>query len=602
MPKGIVDVAVDLGTSRTAIGISIPGRSENEVTVCTPNGSGHCRSAQLKTETAALLEAKHPHGLLAFGKTARERFIKDAQRDEDGGGCTGRRTTSGAPNMLFRFFKTELCKNSGYTSVDQPVATAEGGETLPLMTVMTAVLRHIKEDVLAHLSQRLEVDPTVADVNWVVTIPAIYDDFAKRFMRVSAHRAGIISAVDDASQLQLCLEPEAACLAVSIKEAPLLAKAGIKLMIVDCGGGTVDITTHSVESRRPLKLKELATPTGGEWGSVCVDSMFMVWLRKLFGATAFARVRTTWAFYSLMDYWEEAKTAFQGKEDEDVSLNMVDVVMELGFDKGKLAELVAAHNHDLEPTHHLTRMNHYIDLPSGLVRTFFAPTIDKIGNCLRSLRGKPLLRDLKYVFLVGGFSCCPLVQQAARAELDRGGCRVIDVDRRELAIVRGATIFASNQLAFSRIAKLTYGVKSTCIYDSSNAEHVKRRSSPPIWDSAGKEVIDAFSTHIKRGAYVPSDGTCTRRCYGPLRPNQTTVSFQILACHHTDIEFPDTDSTFPLGEVTVNLDMRASFEDRGIAAEFVFCESEFLLRCFRGTTGERVAEVEMSLVQEVQEM
>ncbi|CAB1104708.1 unnamed protein product [Ectocarpus sp. CCAP 1310/34] len=80
------------------------------------------------------------------------------------------------------------------------------------------------------------------------------------------------------------------------------------------------------------------------------------------------------------------------------------------------------------------------------------------------------------------------------------------------------------------------------------------------------------------------------------------VSFQILASHHTDIEFLDTDSTFPLGEVTVYLDMRASFEDRGIAAEFVFCESEFLLRCFRGTTGERVAEVEMSLVQEVQEM
>ncbi|CAN0272780.1 unnamed protein product, partial [Pylaiella littoralis] len=299
--------AIDLGTSRSACAISIQGRAENDVIVRIPKGSGACASAS-KTETAVLLECTPPHNFVAFGKTARKRFT--------------RRPTPGTSNMLFRFFKTGLCENRGYTSVDEPVATADGGETLPLLVVMTSVLRHLKEDVLDYLSSRVEVAPTVHDVTWVLTIPAIYDDFAKRFMRIAAHKAGLISAVDDDSQLRLCLEPEAACLAVSIREAPRLIHAGSKIMIVDCGGGTVDITSHTYVSGCPLDLKEIELPTGGAWGSTFVDDQFMVWLRKFIGGDAFDSVRRTSEFYCLLEEWEECKTTFQGGENDTISLNM----------------------------------------------------------------------------------------------------------------------------------------------------------------------------------------------------------------------------------------------------------------------------------------
>lgn len=333
--------AIDLGTSRTACAISVQGRAENEVIVHIPKGSGSCPSAT-KTETAILLEGKPPYNFVAFGKTAHARFIKEAQGKEesededDDEAVRSQLPTPGVSNILFRYFKVELCKSRGYTSFDEPVATAEGGETLPLLTVMTAVLRHLKDDVLAHLSSRVEVAPCVDDVTWVVTIPAIYDDFAKRFMRVAAHKAGIISNVDDDSQLRLCLEPEAACLAVSIKEAPRLIQAGSKIMILDCGGGTVDITTHTYVSGCPLNLQEIALPAGGAWGSTCVDNQFMVWLRKLIGGDAFASVRHTSDFYNLMDEWEEAKTTFQGGEEDTISLNMVNVFNHLRFDAKRL--------------------------------------------------------------------------------------------------------------------------------------------------------------------------------------------------------------------------------------------------------------------------
>ena len=41
---------------------------------------------------------------------------------------------------------------------------------------------------------------------------------------------------------------------------------GARYMLVDCGGGTVDITVHEMESHG--RLKELYKATGGPFGSV----------------------------------------------------------------------------------------------------------------------------------------------------------------------------------------------------------------------------------------------------------------------------------------------------------------------------------------------
>ena len=42
---------------------------------------------------------------------------------------------------------------------------------------------------------------------------------------------------------------------------------GTRYMVVDCGGGTVDITVHEIESKKGY-LTELYKATGGPYGSV----------------------------------------------------------------------------------------------------------------------------------------------------------------------------------------------------------------------------------------------------------------------------------------------------------------------------------------------
>lgn len=307
-------MSIDFGTSRSAWAYSVAHRAHDDIIIRIPDGSKRAGPDTLKTETAILLGGANMNEVIAFGKAANDKFVQDT---EDG-------IHSGA---LFRWFKRPLCKNRGYTSIYAPKIMSEGGESLSLLKVIAASLRHFKDDALHFLSATSEMDFKANDISWVLTVPAIYDDFAKRFMREAACEAGIIDAVDS-SRLKLCLEPEAACLAISLKEDPKAFHAlevGNHVMILDCGGGTVDITTHKVHSLTPLELSEVLPATGGAWGSTMVDEAFKVWLANFLGEVLFKRIKHSAALQSILMEWEEGKIGFTGHDAEGVRINLVKV-------------------------------------------------------------------------------------------------------------------------------------------------------------------------------------------------------------------------------------------------------------------------------------
>ena len=56
-------------------------------------------------------------------------------------------------------------------------------------------------------------------------------------------------------------------------------------MVLDCGGGTVDITVHKLicNPEEPFLCEELLPSSGGcEWGSKFVDHNFEMFLEKFF--------------------------------------------------------------------------------------------------------------------------------------------------------------------------------------------------------------------------------------------------------------------------------------------------------------------------------
>ncbi|CAB5381336.1 unnamed protein product [Rhizophagus irregularis] len=92
----------------------------------------------------------------------------------------------------------------------------------------------------------------------VITVPAEYSENDKAIMRECTFNAGLIGE-KNSEKLQFTTEPEAAaiyCMYSSLREYRL-TEPGTTFMIVDCGGGTVDLTT-----RKLLEENQLAVVRG----------------------------------------------------------------------------------------------------------------------------------------------------------------------------------------------------------------------------------------------------------------------------------------------------------------------------------------------------
>ncbi|CAG2206561.1 unnamed protein product [Mytilus edulis] len=104
---------------------------------------------------------------------------------------------------------------------------------------------------------------------------------------ITQELAGISS-----NRLRIALEPEAAsiyCQHLPTKKLEgakefAVATVGTKYMVVDLGGGTVDITVH--EKRNDGSLKESCRASGGDYGGTGVDQEFMKMMENITGTEA----------------------------------------------------------------------------------------------------------------------------------------------------------------------------------------------------------------------------------------------------------------------------------------------------------------------------
>lgn len=65
------------------------------------------------------------------------------------------------------------------------------GRKMLAIDVFSAGIRYLKEHLFTHFQTRIE-HLRESDIHWVLTVPAIWDETAKKFMRTSAEQVGIV--------------------------------------------------------------------------------------------------------------------------------------------------------------------------------------------------------------------------------------------------------------------------------------------------------------------------------------------------------------------------------------------------------------------------
>ncbi len=106
---------------------------------------------------------------------------------------------------------------------------------------------------------------------YIITTPAIWSDSAQAKTRSCAEKAGM----GKGDGLQIISEPEAAAIFAIHNLNPHDIRIGDSFVLVDAGGGTVDLISYTVLALEPiLELEEAAPGTGALCGSTFLNRRF----------------------------------------------------------------------------------------------------------------------------------------------------------------------------------------------------------------------------------------------------------------------------------------------------------------------------------------
>ncbi|KAI8713422.1 hypothetical protein NCS52_01286900 [Fusarium sp. LHS14.1] len=117
----------------------------------------------------------------------------------------------------------------------------------------------------------------------VITVPAIWKDYARQDMEKAAKQAGILDRrAAGKTILTFAPEPEAAALS-TLCDPGRKPKKGDVYLICDAGGGTVDLITYEITGVNPILMREAVEGTGGLCGGIFIDEAFEARVRDRLG-------------------------------------------------------------------------------------------------------------------------------------------------------------------------------------------------------------------------------------------------------------------------------------------------------------------------------
>ncbi|XP_052078814.1 heat shock 70 kDa protein 12A-like [Mytilus californianus] len=435
--------------------------------------------------------------------------------------------------FYFEYFKMMLYEQEDLTTETYleesiKVKNVEKRKKMKAVDVFAAVIGYFRDQLLGDIKDTSEKWFTGKHVQWVITVPAIWDLRAKQFMRDAAKKAEISH-----DQLILALEPEAAsihCRRVPVgvqtegdgrKIIAAMAR-GSKFIVLDQGGGTTDIAVHEVTGLN--SLKEVHQACGGHWGGITVNKQFYCFLEEIFGEKVINSIKETnpSAFYGFLRHFEDAKTSFKIENQKDPE-GQVTLRIPLEWMDTFKAIRTSSLGETIEKTNFRDRVivkRDKMRIKNNLFRTFYDYSIENVLKELETLLAKKELRDVKTLLVVGGHSASTVLTEALKKKFPKIGM-VIPKDP-GLAVLKGAVLFGFEPGTItSRVARYTYGIGTTRAFQKGDPESKK------ITVEGVEKCKDVFSKHIEIGQIleVGEDKYLQGHEYVPLYKDQNSVDF-----------------------------------------------------------------------------
>ncbi|CAG8594302.1 2860_t:CDS:2, partial [Scutellospora calospora] len=385
---------------------------------------------------------------------------------------------------------------------------------------ITDYLRCIGESLKDRLKNTWQQFDYFKNVRLVMTVPVEFDNDAISTMRKCAYEAGLTKQKHNSngSNLLFVHEPEAAAVHC-FKTDEYDLSVGDTFMVVDSGGGTVDITTMKLLEGG--KLSEKIESKGDYCGGSYVDKEFLKFLGQKIGDSTIEILKES--HYRRMQnilhkFRKRVKHRFTGKPDDftefELDLEALCSVIKQ-YVKGTIKD-------ELESSMWVITIK-YED-----VKKMFDPVIDKIIKLIHG-RLETLNCHCTTMLLVGGFSESKYLVSRIRAEFKNIVPNISVPSNPMLAVVKGAVRYGSSQkIIVDRILKWTYGT-----------DIVRKWMPDDPLDRKIDEHIKIFSRLAKRGHRVKV-GEKVIKIFSTTHVFQHMMGLDIYVTREEDAEYCDS--------------------------------------------------------------
>ncbi|KAL8366165.1 hypothetical protein RB595_004779 [Gaeumannomyces hyphopodioides] len=151
------------------------------------------------------------------------------------------------------------------------------------LDVMTAYLKNVANEVYKDIANNR--DPAALDefpIDLIITHPAVWDQRATNltFRAVTTAFSSVFSGLrGNPGYVRMTTEPEA-CAQYTLQDARSKSletmREGECFIVVDAGGGTVDVVSYRVDSAHPnMRISRVTNPQGEQCGASQVDRCFL---------------------------------------------------------------------------------------------------------------------------------------------------------------------------------------------------------------------------------------------------------------------------------------------------------------------------------------
>ncbi|KAL4230259.1 hypothetical protein ACF0H5_010645 [Mactra antiquata] len=534
----VMVVAIDFGTTYSGYAFSLGSEFESEPTKISSNKPWIASQGLVSHKTPTCVLLKPDKSFYKFGYEAEDKYNEIAESQDD----------DHRKYYFFRRFKMILHTRPHLhreTTIED-----ETGKSLTAKTIFVHGLRFLKDHALNTInSQGKAVDEL--DIHWVLTVPAIWSDGAKQFMREAALKAGI-----ESNNLSIALEPEAASVYCKFLPSHQLSessasqsmfKPGVKYMVVDLGGGTADITVHKVESGK--KLCEIHGPSGGAWGGTKVDEAFMNFLNEIFGEKLMQKFKNE-CMEDAIDLYREfevrkRKVALDMSETPWMAIKIPVALFELYKEKHGCCLKEDIEKNEMYKDRIKCKADK-LQIDSKLVQSFFKKSLDDLAEHMRDIIGEMPVRGTDTFIIVGGCAESEIVRDTIKKKFSN--MKIVIPFDAGLAVLKGAVIFGHYPMVVSsRVCRRTYGVAVSKIF-------VKGQYADDRMEKVGgREIVrNVFHKYIQLGAPTEVGHAVTSL---PLTAQRGESQARIRIFSSTDKhpQYVTEKGCCYLGEIIINL-------------------------------------------------